>query len=140
MISSFLDAAILTSEVFGISDDPNDVCLQDRLVYTCTVPFVFTWTVGTTQIGSYTSGQATTFVGATRMNGGVVANLTEVNGTTLTSTLTISSAGSVANGSVILCEGFSGDSDSTVLRHRGEIPGCCMWARSRIFRYAIACT
>ena len=118
--------------MFGISDDPNDVCLQDRVVYTCTVPIVFTWTVGGIQIGSYASGQATTFEGATRMNGalpGVVANLTDVNGTALTSTLTIPSAGSVPNGSVILCEGLSGDRDSTVLRHRGEIPGCCMRAR-----------
>ena len=110
--------------MFGISDDPNDVCLRDRLVYTCIVPNVLTWSVGTTQIGSYLSGQSTTIVGATRMNGdlpGVVANLTEVNGTTLTSTLTISSAGSVTNGSMISCEGLAGDRDSTVLRHRGEL-------------------
>ena len=139
MIPSFLDAAILTSEVFGISDDPNSVCLQDRLVYTCTGPIVLSWTVGGIQIGSYVSGQASAVVGATRTNGalpGVEANLTDVNGTTLTSTLTIPSAGSVTNGSVILCEGLSGDSDSTVLRHRGEIPGCCMWARSRIVGWA----
>ena len=58
-----------------------------------------------------------------------MANLTEVNDTTLTSTLTIPSAGSVANESVILCQGLSGDSDSTVVRHRGKIPGCCTWAR-----------
>ena len=86
--------------MFGISDDPNDVRLQDRLVYTCTVPNVLTWTVGTTQIGAYLNGQASTVMGATRMNGdlpGVEANLTEVNGTTLTSTLTIRSAGSVTN-------------------------------------------
>ena len=121
--------------MFGISDDPNDVCLQDRLVYTCTVPTLLTWTVGGIQIGSYASGQATSFEGATRTNGdlpGVVANLTEVNGTTLTSTLTISSAGSVANGSVILCEGLMGDRDSTMLRHRGERSGYWMLARSRI--------
>ena len=65
--------------MFGISDDPNDVCLQDRLLYTCTVPSVLTWTVGTTQIGSYIAGQASAIVGATRINGdlpGVVANLT----------------------------------------------------------------
>ena len=129
MFPSFLDAAVLTSEVFGISDDPNDVCLQDRVVYTCTVPSVLTWTVGTTQIGFYLNGQASAVVGATRMNGdlpGVVANLTDVDGTTLTSTLTISSAGSVANESVILCTGVDPDNNSTVLRHRGEIPGRCM--------------
>ena len=92
------------------------------------MPNALSWTVGTTQIGSYIAGQASAVVGATRTNGalpGVVANLTEVNDTTLTSTLTIPSAGSVANGSVIRCEGLSGDSISTVLRHRGEIPGCC---------------
>ena len=132
VISSFLDAAILTSEVFGISADPNNVCLQDRLVYTCTVPIVLTWTVRGIQIGSYVS---STVVGAMLTNGalpGVVANLTdptEVNGTILTSTLTIPSAGSVPNGSVIRCDGLSGNSNSTVLRHRGKIPGCCTWAR-----------
>ena len=126
MLPSFLDAVVLTSEVFGISDDPNNVCLQDRLVYTCTVPNVLTWTVGTTHIGSYIAGQASAVVGATRMNGdlpGVVANLTNVDGTMLTSTLTVSSAGSVANGSTILCQGLSGDRNSTVVRHRGEILG-----------------
>ena len=126
MIPSFLDAVALTSEVFGISDDPNNVCLQDRLVYTCTVPNVLTWTVGGIQIGSYIAGQASAVVGATRMNGdlpGIVANLTNVDGTMLTSTLTVSSAGSVANGSTILCQGLSGDRNSTVVRHRGEILG-----------------
>ena len=126
MIPSFLDAVVLTSEVFGISDDPNNVCLQDRLVYTCTVPSVLTWTVGGIQIGAYITGQASAVVGATRMNGalpGVVANLTDVDGTMLTSTLTVSSAGSVANGSTILCQGLSGDRNSTVVRHRGEILG-----------------
>ena len=111
--------------MFGISDDPNDVCLQDRLVYTCIVPNVLTWTVGTTQLQGYVSGQSNTFEGATRMDAadlpGVVANLTDVNGTTFTSTLTISSAGSVANESMIICEGLAGDRDSTELRHRGEI-------------------
>ena len=110
--------------MFGISDDPNNVCLQDRVVYTCIVPNVLTWTVGGVQIGSYVSGQSNTFEGATRMNGAlpeVVANLTDVNGTTFTSTLTIPSAGSVTNGSMILCEGLAGDRDSTVLRHRGKM-------------------
>ena len=108
--------------MFGISDDPNNVCLQDRLVYTCIVHYGLSWTVGTTRIGFC---QSNRFEGATRMNGalpaGVVANLTEVNGTTLTSTLTISSAVSVTNGSMISCEGLAADRDSTVLRHRGEI-------------------
>ena len=109
--------------MFGISDDPNNVCLQDRLVYTCTVPSVLTWTVGGIQIGSYIAGAV---VGAPRINRalpGVVANLTNVDGTMLTSTLTVSSAGSVANGSMILCQGLSGDRNSTVVRHRGKILG-----------------
>ena len=137
MTPSFLDAVVLTSEVFGVSDDPNNVCSQDRLVYACT-PNALSWTFETTQIGSYVSGQASTFVGATRKNGdlpGVVANLTEVNDTTLTSTLTILSSGSVANESTILCEGLSGDSDSTVLRHRGKILACGLGVV--MLRYAI---
>ena len=109
--------------MFGISGDPTNVCLQDRLVYTCTGPIVLHWTVGTTQIGAYVSGSV---VGVIRTNSalpGVVANLTEVNSTALTSTLTIPSAGSVPNGSVIRCEGLSGNSNSTVLRHRGNARG-----------------
>ena len=119
-----LDAAILTSEVFGISDDPNDVCLQDRLVYTCTVPNGLRWSVGGIQIGAYFVNDA---VGTPLMNGalpGVEGNLTDVNGTTLTSTLTISSARDVMNGSMIVCQGSVGDTNRTMLRHRGEIPGC----------------
>ena len=89
------------------------------------VPNVLSWTVGTTQLQGYVSGQSNTFEGATRMNAadlpGVVANLTDVDGTTFTSTLTISSAGSVTNGSMVLCEGLAGDRDSTVVRHRGKI-------------------
>ena len=121
--------------MFGISNDPNSACLQDRLVYTCTVPSVLSWTVGGIEIGSYGSGRGTTFVGATRDDPrvpGVVANLTDENGITLTSTLTVSSAGMVMNESVILCEGLSGNSNSTTLLYRGEIPGCCVWAGSRI--------
>ena len=132
MVPSFLDAAILTSEVFGISDDPNDVCLQDRLVYTCTVPSVLIWSVGTVQIGTFTR---TSDVGDTHNDPrfpGVVANLTDNDGTMVTSTLTIPSAGSVTNGSMIICQDGVGDTNSTVLRHRGEIPDCCMWARSRL--------
>ena len=65
-------------------------------------------------------------MGTPRIDGalpGVVASLTNVDGTMLTSILTVSSAGSVANGSTILCQGLSGDRNSTVLRHRGEILG-----------------
>ena len=123
VISSFLDAAMLTSEVFGISDDPNNVCLQDRLVYTCTVPDVLTWTVGGVELLSFIDGQASGVVGTTRGDPqlpGVEANLTEVDGSTLISTLTISSAGMVENGSEIRCDGLSGNSNSTMLRHRGE--------------------
>ena len=114
----------MTSEVFGISDDPNDVCLQDRLVYTCTVPDVLAWTVGGVQLGAYIAGQANGVVGTPQDDPrvpGVVANLTDVDGTTLTSTLTISSAGSVANESMIICNGLGQDRNTTVLRHRGEI-------------------
>ena len=132
MISSFLGAAILTSEVFGISDDPNNVCSQDRLVYTCTVPNVLVWFVGGVQIGVYLGGEDVgTPLDDPRVPG-VVANLTDVNDTVFTSTLTIPSAGDVMNGSIILCRGSVVDSNSTMLRHRGEIPGCCMWTRSRI--------
>ena len=110
--------------MFGISENPNDVCLQDRVVYTCTLPnAVLRWSVGGTQIGTYLDGDA---VGTPLMNGalpGVEANLTDVNGTLFTSTLTISSAGDVANGSIILCQGSVGDTNNTVLRHRGEISG-----------------
>ena len=76
------------------------------------------------------------------MNGalpaGVVANLTEVNGTTLTSTLTISSAVSVTKWSMISCEGLAADRDSTVLCRRGEIS----WILHEvmIFGYATVCT
>ena len=124
VICSFPDAAILTSEVFGISDIPNDVCLQDRLVYTCIVPDVLAWTVGTVQLGSFINGQASGVVGTTLDDPtrlfGVVANLTEVDGSTLTSTLTISLAGMIMNGSEIRCDGLRGDNNSTILRHKGD--------------------
>ena len=110
--------------MFGISDDPNDVCLQDRVVYTCTVPSVLIWTVGGVQLGAYASGPDAV-VGTPRDDPtrlpGVVANLTDVDGTMLTSTLTISSAGSVANESMIICADVGQDRNTTVLRHRGEI-------------------
>ena len=118
--------------MFGISDDPNDVCLQDRLVYTCTVPDVLTWTVGGVQLAAYIAGQASGVVGTPQDDPsrlpGIVANLTDVVGAMLTSTLTISSAGSVMNESEIRCDGLLGDSNSTVLRHKGDtiVPGYCM--------------
>ena len=123
VISLFLDAAMLTSEVFGISDVPNSVCLQDRVVYTCTVPDVLVWTVGGVQLGAYITGQASGVVGTTQNDprlSGVEANLTDVSGTTLTSTLTISSAGMIMNGSLIRCDGLLGESNSTMLHHRGD--------------------
>ena len=115
---------ILTSEVYGTSADPNSPCLEDRLVYTCTASGVLTWTVGTTIVGAYISGQGTTFVGATRTVAslpGVVANLTDIGETFLTSTLTISSAGTVGHESEITCEGLSGLRNSTILRPIGEV-------------------
>ena len=125
----------MTSEVFGISDDPNSVCLQDRLVYTCTTPDVLRWTVGAFQLPPFVLALSGTNVGNTQTSPqlrGVVANLTNIDGTSLTSTLMIPSAGMVMNESVITCEGSSGNMNSTVLLHRGGIPGCCVWARSRI--------
>ena len=118
--------------MFGISDDPNNVCLQDRVVYTCTAPTVLAWTVGGVGLPSYIAGQPSGVVGTTRDDPsqlpGVVANLTDVVGAMLTSTLTISSAGSVMNESEIRCDSLSGDSNSTVLRHKGDtiVPGYCM--------------
>ena len=114
----------LSSEVYGTSADPNSPCLEDTVVYTCTTSGVLTWTVGTTFIGAYISGQGTTFMGATRTVAslpGVVANLTNMGETFLTSTLTISPAGSVGNVSDIMCEGLSGNRNSTVFRPIGEV-------------------
>ena len=114
----------LSSEVYGTSVDPNRPCLEDTLVYTCTTSDILTWTVGTTFIGAYTSGQGTTFVGATRTNTalhGVVANLTSVDVTLLTSTLIISPAGAIHNVSDVICEGLSGIKNSTVLHLNGEV-------------------
>ena len=114
----------LSSDVYGTSVDPNHPCLEDTLVYTCTTSGVLTWTVGTTFIGAYISGQGTTFVGATRTDAslpGVVANLTNMGETFLTSTLTISSAETVGDMSEIICEGLSGIRNSTALRSNGEV-------------------
>ena len=110
--------------MYGTSADPSNPCLEDGLVYTCTTSGVVTWTVGTTFIGAYISGQGTTFVGATRTVAsipGVVANLTKIDDTLLTSTLMISPAGSIGNMSEITCEGSSGIMNSTVLRPKGEV-------------------
>ena len=114
----------LSSEVYGTSVDPNRPCLEDTLVYTCTTSGVLTWNVGTTFIGAYISGQGTTFVGATRTDSslpGVLANLTNMGETFLTSSLTISSAETVGDMSEIICEGLSGIRNSTTLRPNGEV-------------------
>ena len=110
--------------MYGTSADPSTPCLEDGLVYTCTTSGVVTWTVGTTFIGAYISGQGTTFVGATRTVAsipGVVANLTKIDDTLLTSTLMISPAGSVGNASVIICKGLSGIRNNTIFRPIGEV-------------------
>ena len=125
-MSAFLIAGIfLSSDVHGMSVDPKNPCLEDTVVYSCTTSGVLTWTVGTTFIGTYVSGQGTTFVGATRTDAslpGVVANLTNMGETSLTSTLIISSAGTVGQESVIIiCEGLSGIRNSTILHPVGEV-------------------
>ena len=110
--------------MYGTSVDPNRPCSEDTLVYTCTTSGVLTWTIGTTFIGAYISGQGTTFVGATRTDAslpGVVANLTNMGETFLTSTLIISSPGTVGDMSEIICEGLSGIRNSTILRPNGEV-------------------
>ena len=110
--------------MYGTSVDPNHPCLEDTLVYTCTTSGVLTWTVVTTFTGAYISGQGNTFVGATKTNTalpGVVANLTNVDDTLLTSTLIISPAGAIRNVSDVICEGLSGIKNSTVLHPNGEV-------------------
>ena len=112
----------LSSEVYGTSTDPSNPCLEDTVVYTCTTSGVLTWTVGTTFIGTYISGQGTTFVGAIWTAAslpGVVANLTNMGETLLTSTLIISSAGIVGI-EEIMCEGLSGINNSAILHPTGE--------------------
>ena len=109
--------------MYGTSTDPNNPCLEDIVVYTCTTSGVLTWTVGITFIGAYISGQGTTFVGATRRDAsvpGVVANLINMSETFLTSTLMISSADTVGHESEIVCEGLSGIRNSTILCPVGE--------------------
>ena len=108
--------------MYGTSTDPNNPCLEDTVVYTCTTSGVLTWTVGTTFIGTYVSGQGNTFLGATRTAAslpGVLANLTNMGETLLTSTLIISSAGIVGI-EEIMCEGLSGINNSAILRPTGE--------------------
>ena len=56
----------LSSEAYGTSLDPNNPCLEDRLVYSCTTSGVLTWNVETTFIGAYISGQGTKFLSATQ--------------------------------------------------------------------------
>ena len=123
-MSLLIAGVFLSSEVYGTSVDPINPCLGDTVMYTCTSLGVLTWTVETTFIGTYISGQRTTFVGATRTAAslpGVVTNLTNMDNTLLTSTLMISLAGSVGNVSEITCEGSSGIMNSTVLCPRGEV-------------------
>ena len=120
----FIAGIFLNSEVYGTSVDPNHPCLEDTLVYTCTTSGILTWTIGTTFIGAYISGQGNTFVGATQSDAslpGVVANLTNMGETFLTSTLIISSAGSVGHEPEIICEGLSGIRNSTILHPNGEV-------------------
>lgn len=106
------------------SIDFNELCLKDRLVYTCTTSSVLEWTVGTTVVGAYISGQRTTFVGATRTDAalpGIVTNLTKIDETFLTSTLMILSTETVVNELVIVCEGSSGMRKSLIFQQKGEI-------------------
>ena len=110
--------------MYGTSVDPNSPCLEDRLLYSCTTSGVLTWTVGTTFIGAYISGQGTTFVSATRTVAslpGVVTNLTNMSETFLTSTLMIPSAGIVGHESEITCESLSGIRSTAILHPIGEV-------------------
>ena len=107
----------------GTSDDPDNPCSGDRLVYTCTsTDGCLAWRIGGTTVGAYI-GFADT-VGDPRTPAalpGVVANLTAKDGLVLTSTLTIPAAGSVvANESNIACGDFGGNTNSTVLHIIGE--------------------
>ena len=120
---------VLSSEVYRPSMDFNELCLKDGLVYTCTTSDVLTWTVGTTVVGTYVSGQRTTFVGATRTDAampGVVANLTKNGDTLLTSTLMIPSTETVANELEIVCEGSSEIRKSLIFQQKGEIAWSCL--------------
>ena len=120
---------MLRSEVNRPSIDFNELCLKDRLVYTCTTSSGLKWTVGTTSIGAYISSQGTTVVGATRTVAslpGVVANLTKMDDTLLTSTLTISSTETIVNELEIVCEGSSGIRKSLIFHQKCEIAWSCL--------------
>ena len=111
------------------SIDFNELCLKDGLVYTCTTSGVLKWTVGSTVVGTYRSGQRTTFVGATRTDAalpGAVANLTNMDDTLLTSTLMIPYTETVVNGLEIVCEGSSGIRKSLIFHRKGEIAWSCL--------------
>lgn len=93
------------------------------MVYTCsTSDGVLSWNVGGTVLGSYVANLDDP--GETWTNAdlpGIEAVLTTENGMTLTSTLTIPSAGSVvANESNITCSDFGGSVNTSVLRIVGE--------------------
>ena len=109
----------------GTSDDPDNLCVGDRLVYTCTsTDGILSWDIGGMNVGTFVGSSST--VGDTRRPAalpGVVAMFTaeDINGVVITSTLTIPSAGIVvANGSNIICTGFVGNTNSTVLHIIGE--------------------
>ena len=116
---------MLSYEAYRASIGFNELCLKEQLVYTCTTSGVLEWIVGSTVVGTYISGQITTFVGATQTNAalpGVVANLTKIEDTSLTSTLIIPSTETfVANELEIVCEGSSRIRQSLVFHQKGEI-------------------
>ena len=123
IVTIFAGAVFLSSVVSGTSEDPDNPCSGDRLVYTCTsTDGVLAWRIGGTTVGAYIG--SIDNVGQTLDTAalpGVVANFTTENGTILTSTLTIPPAGSVvANESNIVCTNFAGNVNSTVLRIIGE--------------------
>ena len=115
---------MLSYEAYKASISFNELCLEEQLVYTCTTTGVLEWIVGTTVVGTYTSGQITTFVGATQTNAalpGVVANLTKINDILLTSTLMILSPETLDNELEIVCEGSSGTRKSLVFHQKGKM-------------------
>jgi len=115
---------VLSYEAYKASISFNGLCLKEQLVYTCTTTGVLEWIVGKTVVGTYTSGQITTFVGATQTNAalpGVVANLTKIEDTLLTSTLIILSPETLANELEIVCEGSSGIRKNFIFHQKGEV-------------------
>ena len=98
-------------------------------MYTCTTSGVLTWNVGTTVVGTYISGHRTTFVGATQTDAalpGVVANLTKIDDTLLTSTLMIPSTETVLDELEIMCEGSLRIRKSLIFNRKGEIRRNCL--------------